>query len=138
MPDPETVFRQVARVLRPGGPYRVGFHNPFTFEASETDWDGRGYPLRRPYRDGEVTWDDPDWAIEREDGSTVRVVGPREFCHTMGTMINGLARAGFAVTGIEDGAMDDVEEDPNAPPGSWEHYLAVMRPFLGLWAANQS
>ena len=42
VPDPETVFRQVARVLRPGSPYRVGFHNPFTFEASETDWDGRG------------------------------------------------------------------------------------------------
>src|SRR5512141_832689 len=49
IPDAGTVFKEAARVLRPGGYYRMSCSNPFVMAIDERDWDGKGYPLSRPY-----------------------------------------------------------------------------------------
>jgi SAM-dependent methyltransferase len=133
VPDAVAVFRQVTRVLREGGLYYVGWHNPFVMGTSYHDRDGRGYALKHVYRAGEVVADDPTWSIADADGRYQRIVGPREFRHTLSTVVNGLAGLGYRILGI----WEESGGDPSAEPGSWEHYLAVVVPYLGLWARWQ-
>ena len=127
------VFAEVARVLRKGGLYHLQWHNPFGQPLDETDWDGRGYALRVPYTDGELEIDDPHWDIDAADGGIVRVVGPREFRHRLGTVVNGLISLGFAILGLWEST--DGNADADAEPGTWEHFQAVAPPYLTLWAA---
>ncbi|MDI6770093.1 MAG: class I SAM-dependent methyltransferase [Anaerolineales bacterium] len=53
VPSVESIFREVARVLKPGGIYFVQFANPFVQGVDEDAWDGRAYPLTGFYLDGE-------------------------------------------------------------------------------------
>jgi SAM-dependent methyltransferase len=134
VPDAQTVFAGVARILRPGGLYYLSFHNPFTMGVDDAKWNGVGYPLNQPYRDGELPLADvftnPDWAIEDESGDIRLVKGPREFRHTLSTLLNGLISRGFVLLHFGD----TPEGDPEAEPGSWAHYLAVTAQYLDLWA----
>jgi SAM-dependent methyltransferase len=128
IPDPHTVFAEVARVLRPGGNYLLQFSNPHRFGISVELWRD-GYALTRPYRDGEVEFDDPDWEIEQSDGRVARVRGPREFMHTWATIINGLAQRGFAIRHAREWLRDDLD----AEVGSWAHFTQVLPPYITFW-----
>jgi SAM-dependent methyltransferase len=131
VPDPLTVFAEVRRVLRPNGFYCLGFHNPYVIGSDETEWDGRGYPLRQPYADGEVVGADGNyWQVEQSDGSVANVLGPRAFRHTFSTLVNGLAGAEFVIFELRD---KQANADIAAVPGSWDHYCAIAPPFLTLW-----
>jgi len=130
VPDARQVFAEVARVLRPEGLYRVHLTNPFVMGLDERDWDGNGYPLNRPYADGEVRFEDPHWDVWQVDGSVTRVVGPREFRHTLSTLINGLVEHGFVILG----AWEDTSADPGADPGTWEHFRRIAPPWITFWA----
>jgi len=64
VPDAPRVCGEVARVLRPGGPYRMTCTNPFIHGVWER-WTGEGYAQREPYVDGaEVVCDAPCWDFE--------------------------------------------------------------------------
>jgi len=77
VPDAAAVFDQVMRVIRTGGLYRLHYTNPFVHGMWEEDWDGRGYPLYRPYVDGaEVSYRDPCWDVDDGTGRRRRVRGP--------------------------------------------------------------
>jgi SAM-dependent methyltransferase len=131
VPDARTVFGQVARVIRPGGLYRIECNNPFVAGVDERDWDGRGYPLCRTYVDGaEVEYADSDWEVWDEDGTCSRIKGPREFRHALSTLVNGMIEQGFVLLGAWEGPAGD----PTAEPGTWEHFKAVAPPFLTFWA----
>jgi len=130
IPDVNPVFNEVARVLRPGGLYHTDWSNPFFKRLDERDWDGAGYPLKHFYADGEVISNDNIWEIESADGSINRIKGPREFNHTLGTILNGLIGRGFQLLGL----WEEWCGDPDAEPGSWEHYKAVAPQMLNLWA----
>ncbi|MCO5199663.1 MAG: class I SAM-dependent methyltransferase [Anaerolineae bacterium] len=129
VPNPRPVLAEVARVLRPGGLFRIEFMNPFTGVLEESEWRDRGYPLRRRYGDGELVWDDDLWDVEQEDGSIIRVPGPREFSHSMSTMINTLVANRLQVIGF----WEVQPLNPNAAPGTWEHLVAVAPPWLQFW-----
>jgi SAM-dependent methyltransferase len=132
VPNAETVFDEVARVLRREGLYRLSWTNPFVHGLAESKWDGRSYPLNLPYEDGaEVTDDDPYWDVQAPSGGSCRVLGPREFRHTLGAVVNGLVSRGFQLRGI----WEDPAGDFSARPGSWDHFVAVAPPWLILWAA---
>jgi hypothetical protein len=94
-----------------------------------------GYPLNQIYRDGELPLDElftnPDWTVEDEAGLVRNIKGPREFRHTLSTLLNGLITRGFVLLRLGEAT----EGDPAAEPGTWEHYLAVITPYLDLWAA---
>jgi SAM-dependent methyltransferase len=129
VPDARAVFREVARVVRRGGLYRLMCANPSVLGATPRDWDGRGYALSREYVEGGmVTAVDESWVYEREPD------GPappgREYRHGLGTLLTGMAEQGFRVLR----ATEDVSTypDPSAEPGTWEHFVCFARPWLAF------
>jgi SAM-dependent methyltransferase len=135
LPDVQPVFREVARVIRPGGLYYLGFGNPFThFSVDDEAWDGESYPLKYPYIDGqETTHLDPKWEywnVERPDGQSISVKGPKEYRHTLSTLFNSLIGQGFVLLGIWEVLSGDLA----AEPGSWAHFQAFAPSFMKLWA----
>lgn len=131
VPDARPVLHEAARVARPGAFYRIHFGNPFFAGMEETDWTGNGYALRQPYLDGaELIFSDPHWDIYAEDGTTKRVIGPHEYRHTLSTLINTLAEQGFIILGT----WEELTNDPNAQPGTWEHFKFIAPPWLTIWA----
>jgi len=146
IPDVQPVFDEVVRVLRPGGQYRVDFCNPFAHGTCEAGWNGKGYTLHEPYVEGrEVVYDDPFWDLVPPEGSgslgpgpdrgaggtrNVRVRGPREFRHTLGTVVNGLISRGLVVLGLWEGDWGRLD----AEPGTWDHFKAYAPPWLAVWA----
>jgi SAM-dependent methyltransferase len=133
-PEARAVLQHVARILRPGGFYRLQFANPFVMELDETMWNGRGYPISQIYNDAaEMVFESPEWDVWHEDGSMDKIVGPREFRHALSTIINTLAQNRFILLGLWEDS-DSAKPDPSAEPGTWEHMIAVAPPFLRLWA----
>jgi hypothetical protein len=47
----------------------------------------------------------------------------------MSDLLNGLVRRGFGLLGF----WEEPSPNPQAEPGSWDHYLAVCVPGLNLW-----
>ncbi len=132
--DARAVLAGVARLLRPGGFYRLQFANPFVVELDETLWDGRGYPLKLPYVDGaELAVENPDWVVRQADGTERVMTGPREFRHTLSAVVNTLIAQGFVLLGLWEDS-EDTAPDPQAEPGTWAHFVAVAPPYLRLWA----
>jgi SAM-dependent methyltransferase len=133
VPDARPVLAEVARVSRLGGLYRIECTNPFTIGLDERDWDGGAYPLWRPYLDGaEIDYPDPYWEISSEDGNSRRVKGPREFRHTLGTLVNGLVENGFFILGL----WEEEAIDPHPEPGTWEHLKSIAPPWFTIWARH--
>lgn len=130
VPNARLVFREVARVLRPNGLYHFNCANPFVSGLGEKDWNGEGYTLKYPYQDGaEITYPDPPWVYE----SSEPIAAPREYRHTLSTLINGLIECGFILRYVSD--HTDFHPDPNAEPGTWDHFTSIAPPWLTLWAA---
>ena len=135
VPDPRTVFAEVARVLRPGGLYHLVCANPATHGLSPEDWDGRGYGLRQPYVDGaEVAMADPPWVF-RGERPAEPVPPPREWRHALFTLLTGLAERGFGVLAAAEEHFG--EPDAEAPPGTMAHLTAIAPPWLAVWARAQ-
>lgn len=130
VPDPRPVFNEVTRVLRPGGLYHLDFHNPFVSCVLETSWNGAGYLIGEPYIDGAELPETP-WEFEDEHGVIQRAHGPRAFRHNLSTIINELTGRGFVILGL----WEETGQNPEAEPGSWDHYLLVAPPILTLWLA---
>jgi ubiquinone/menaquinone biosynthesis C-methylase UbiE len=127
VPDARGVFAEVARVLRAGGRYWLECTNPFIHGAWESSWTGQGYLLALPYTDGEVATDEP-WRFVDDQGTERQVDGPREFRHTFGTLINSLVAEGLQIQGL----WEDTRGDPQAPPGSWQHFKVVAAPWVRI------
>lgn len=132
VPDARAVFREVARVLRRGGLYRLMCANPSALGASPEDWDGRGYALARTYAEGEaVSGVDEEWVYERKPREPAPP--PREYRHGFGTLLGGMSEQGFRLLR----ATEDVSTypDPSAEPGTWPHFVSVVRPWLAFLSA---
>ena len=131
VPEARKVFGEVARVLRPGGLYSVDCANPFIAGIDERDWNGEGYTLKRPYVDGaEVENDDPCWDVWDEAGNCRKIKGPKEFRHGLGTLVNGLVESGFIILGL----WEEISENTEAAPGTWEHFKMFAPPGFLLWS----
>jgi ubiquinone/menaquinone biosynthesis C-methylase UbiE len=132
VPDARVVFAQVARVLRRGGVYHVQCANPFVSGLTTADWTGEGYLLTRPYQDrAGVSYADEAWVYRRAQAGTA-IPGPREFRHSLSTVINGLAELGFVVKRMSDSWS--MAPDLSAPPGTWDHLVAFAPPWLAFWS----
>jgi 2-polyprenyl-3-methyl-5-hydroxy-6-metoxy-1,4-benzoquinol methylase len=131
VPDARVVFGQVARIMRMNGRYDLMCANPFAAGLTERDWNGQGYSLKAHYMQGErMTCEDQDWVYDRE--GNVSVPPPQEFRQTLSTLVNGLAENGFVIRRLlEAGAY---EADIQAEPGTWDHFSAVIPPWLFIHA----
>jgi ubiquinone/menaquinone biosynthesis C-methylase UbiE len=133
VPDAGAVFREVARLLRPGGRYYLHCANPFASGLGTRDWNGEGYTLRHPYIAGaETTYTDESWVYERDKRAGEPIPGPREYRHTLSTLLNGLIEHGFVLLHVSD--TKDLHPDPNAEPGTWPHLTAIAPPWLAFWS----
>jgi len=129
VPHTGPVFGQVRRVLRAGGLYRLQYNNPYTQGLEE--WDGRAYPLKWPYVEGtDMSKQFPHWDVDGGDGVIKQIESPREFLHTLSTVVNGLIGHGFVIRGL----WEEQSQDPAAEPGSWEHYKWFAPPYLTIWS----
>jgi 2-polyprenyl-3-methyl-5-hydroxy-6-metoxy-1,4-benzoquinol methylase len=131
VPDVQMVFRQVARLLPRDGRYCLQCANPFSHGLAETDWNGKGYILKYPYIDGaEIISRDPAW-VSSQDPSQGQIPPPREYRHTLSTVVNGLIKQGFIIQHLSD--TSDMHPNVSADPGTWNHMLAYAPPWLAFW-----
>ncbi len=131
VPDAGAVFQEVARVIRPNGLYWFNCANPFLAGLNASDWDGTGYPLRRPYLDGAaIAYADEPWVFGGEPPAET-IAGPVEYRHTLSTLINGLVGHGFAVTRVLEEYLGS--PDPAAAPGTDQHFTTIAPPWLEFW-----
>ena len=136
VPDPMPVFREVVRVLRPGGLYMLRCANPFAQDLYSR-WNGDGYVLKDRYEDGELN--EAPWEFQGFDGNREKVVGARTFRHTLSTLLNGLAEMRLVLLGLWEGAALWDDAGAKAPePGSWEHFVSVAPPYQTIWTRLDS
>jgi 2-polyprenyl-3-methyl-5-hydroxy-6-metoxy-1,4-benzoquinol methylase len=131
VPSVEVVFSGVRRVLKPGGIYFVQFANPFVQAVDDQAWDGKAYSLNAPYLDGEdITFRFPHWDVPQEDGTSLQLLSPHEFRHTLSTVLNTLVGLGFSLIGL----WEWQKQDENPEPGSWAHFTQIAPPwFSSFW-----
>lgn len=131
VPDVRPVFRGVARVLRTDGLYRLECANPFTQTVDMEAWNGEAYPLTHPYIDGfDISTLYPHWDVENTDGGMRRIKSPKEFRHTLSTLINCLIESGFSLSHMQE-IKNRIE---NPTPGSREHFKSVAPPYFLFWS----
>ena len=60
-----------------------------------------------------------------------QIQGPQEFRQTLSTILNGLVKNGFSLLYTKEIMADAV--DLNAEPGTWDHFTAIIPPWLAFW-----
>jgi len=145
IPRVEAVFEEVRRILKPGGTYDLMFHNPYAHGSwkngcwekeweKEELWEGKGYPIWQPYRDGyPIQTADPNWRFTNESDQEVQISSPQEYRHTLSTVLNGLIRRSFTILSVKEEANSHYD----ATPGSWEHYTSCLPPWIYLFSQKQ-
>ena len=120
------LYREVFRVLKPGGYYRVEHWNPVHVQLSEMQaWDGEAYRVARPQRAGEpMPW------IPAKDEDLDDPAACWHYIHPLDHLIGGLCDAGFVILRFAETRQGDV----SAEPGSHAHLAAYLPPFFALLA----
>ncbi|MFM7075084.1 MAG: class I SAM-dependent methyltransferase [Planctomycetaceae bacterium] len=122
LPDVQPVFREVARVTRPGGTYISQHKQPASLQAGLVPAPGGRFELehRQARRDH----------LPPAPPSRVREPGAREFIHSLSDLLGGICRAGFV---IEDLGEPD-HTRPAALPGSFADRASFLPPYLRVLA----
>lgn len=121
VPEIAPVYREVARVMRPGGLYISQHKTPTSLQA-EVQPSSRGYELSEPYyRSG---------PLPPVVGSRHREEGTLEYLHRWEEIIGWLCRAGFV---IED-LVEPQHAEENAPLGSFAHRSRYVAPYVRIKA----
>ena len=119
VPDVERVYREVARVIRPGGLYIVQHKQPASLQADDD------LRIAQPCSEGAPLA--ASTADHREPGTT-------EYLHTLDALLGGLCRAGFV---IED-VVEPPRADALAPKGAPGHRAWFLPPYLKVKARLRS
>lgn len=116
------VYREVARVLAPGGLYVSQHKQPVSLQAN-TAPSSRGYALSETYyRTGPLP--------EIGDGHRHREADNLEFLHRWEELIGGLCRSGFVVEDLTEPRHARMD----AEPGSFEHRSCFAPPYVKIKA----
>jgi SAM-dependent methyltransferase len=131
VPSVNPVYQEVSRVLKTRGIYFMQFANPFVQSVDDEAWDGKAYPLNRPYIDGEdITKYFPHWDLTQPDGTQAKYDSPHEFRHRLSTVLNTMAENGFVFLHLQEWMKPDEKPEP----GSWAHFTQVAPPwFDSFW-----
>jgi SAM-dependent methyltransferase len=121
VPQLQPVYREVARVTRPGGLYVSQHKQPASLQA-DVQPSAHGYELVEPYyRSG---------PLPPVTGSLHREAGTLEYLHRWEELLGGLCRAGFV---IEDLA-EPLHAAPDATRGSFSHRSQFVAPYVRIKA----
>lgn len=122
VPNIHVVYREVARVIVPGGIYVSQHKQPTSLQAT-VGVSARGYyEITEPYFER--------GPLPPVSGSLHREEGTLEFLHRWEEIIGGLCRAGFV---IEDLA-EPHHADPDAKPGEFGHRSQFIPPYVRIKA----
>jgi len=122
VPDIASVYREVARVIAPGGVYISQHKQPVNLQTDHAAA-SRGYLVSEPYyRAGPL----PPLLHD----TLHREAGTMEFLHRWEQLLGGLCRAGFV---IED-VVEPKHGDPAAEPGSFKHRTHFIPPYIKIKA----
>src|SRR6185436_230619 len=102
-PDVERMYREVARVIRPGGVYLVQHKQPASLQAAEE------YRVAQPY-------------VEGAPLPSVSESGTTEYIHTLDALLGGLGRAGFVIEAVAEPPRADALA-PKGTPGHRAWFL---------------
>jgi SAM-dependent methyltransferase len=120
------VYREVARVVVPGGLYISQHKQPVSLQAGLVP-SNRGYVLSEPYyRMGPLP--------PLLEGCLHREADNLEFLHRWEEILGGLCRSGFA---IED-LVEPRHADPHAEPGSFAHRSVYIAPYVKIKARRMN
>jgi SAM-dependent methyltransferase len=132
VPDARAVITQIARIVKSNGRVRINFTNPYVHGV----WDVKvqdGYLINRPYVDGGcIEYANPIWTFRDPEGRDRSVEGPREFRHSLSTIMNSLIGSGFRI----DGFWEEIGKEEDPKTGSWEHFKKVAPPWLTIWGTR--
>lgn len=122
VPDVARVFREIARVTKPGGGYLSQHKAPVSLQASLRPGATGRYELEHPQGTA--------GPLPPAGPSRLRETGTHEFIHSLATLLGGVCAAGFA---IEDVSEPD-HTLPDADIGSFAHRSAFIPPYLRILA----
>ncbi len=126
LPQLSSVYREIARVLRPGGLYISQHKQPTSLQVSLQP-DAGGYVVQEPYyRRGPLPVFDGK--------SPLREAGAREFVHRWEELIGWMCRAGFV---IED-LLEPRHARRNARVGSLGHRSQFVPPYVRIKARRNA
>jgi SAM-dependent methyltransferase len=118
MPEVRPIYREVFRVLHPGGRYRIAIMNPAVLL---TEWDGSGYRIVERYQGGPVLRNSA--GIENMDEGAPT----GDHRHLLRDSLGGLLEVGFVIRHLAE--VPRALRDPvPGEPGSWAHAEC----FLGV------
>jgi SAM-dependent methyltransferase len=121
VPDVRPVYREVSRILRPGGTCRIEHMNPATMPMQADSWDGTGYRISVPYRGGSHPPDDPD---------------AYNFRHLFSDIFNGLVEDGLAIQGVWE-SPGHLAREVHGEPGSSEHMDCIVQCNFAIVARKE-
>jgi SAM-dependent methyltransferase len=123
VPDIRRVYKEVFKVLRPGGYYWVEHWNPFQMQLAETKrWDGEAYRIVHRQDTGEPL----AWQHSTNGESAVSW----NYIHSLEALIGGICDAGMVILRFGE------RHDGNAwaRPGSNHHMAAYIPSFYSIFA----
>lgn len=130
MDDALSVFKEVGRVLAPGGTYWMSTVHPTTIRLYGT-YNGQGWhPLIPYFKDGPIPWKDGDAGFWETGGK--RVFAPTlEYGHRLETIVNGIVAGGMVIDGLWEYSPKPLK---HAIPGSEEHLESLFPAYLEVRA----
>ncbi|MEM0925639.1 MAG: class I SAM-dependent methyltransferase [Planctomycetota bacterium] len=130
VPSVRPVFREVARVTRPGGLYVSQHKQPSNLQASYTR-QGEGYALRQSYYSEHPV---PAPEIDTPATKRLRERGAMEFIHRWQELIGTMCQSGFV---IED-LTEPLHAKPNAPINSFADRATFVPPYVRIKARRST
>ncbi|MFM7975400.1 MAG: class I SAM-dependent methyltransferase [Pirellula sp.] len=124
--DVETVFTQVARVLRPGGLYISQHKQPMNLQASLEMNQGR-YVVETPVGN-------PAKSLAIGQSSLLREPDTVEFAHSLDAILGGICRAGMFIEAVSEPDHANLDSEP----GTMGHRSRFIRPYLRIKARKKA
>jgi SAM-dependent methyltransferase len=122
VPEVGNVFREVARVTRPGGRYVSQHKHPASLQAALVPGPGGRWEIEHRA--------DRREPLPPAPPSRLREPGTQEFFHGLSALLGGICAAGFV---IEDLCEPDHTRS-GAEPGSFADRAAFLPPYLRILA----
>ena len=129
LPDIGKMYREIARVLRPGGVYLVQHKQPVSMVLQPSP--AGDYIISEHAIQGQPLTIRSD---SGDDAHSARERGTIEYSHSLQTLIGELCTAGFVITHF----AEPIRADAFALPGTSEHRACFVPPYFKLKALNQS
>lgn len=122
LPRLDNLFKEIARVTRPGGLYISQHKQPANLQASLSTRTGQ-YVIEHPYYDSSPV-------PPATEPSKLREPGTQEYAHSWNAILGGICRSGFVVEDV----TEPMHANTDAPVGSFGHRCYHIAPYIRLKA----